>query len=291
MAISKTPFTPTSVQRALGVQEDGKWGKETEAAARKFLGSTATDWDRARLVVGVQQRMMEQAGIKVEVDGFLGPDTRAAMEQFENMLRSPQPPHPEIGWWSSLFQLGASLTADPPKEVTAGAQPTSAPEGQRPPKIVRTEFPLQRDVPAFYGAVGSHQVLIPAPWPMVLAWDKSTSVKKISLHEKCAASAQRAMTGALAYYGQAGIEKLGLNLYGGSLNVRKMRGGNSWSMHSWGIAIDFDPDRNQLRQDHTTARLAKADAKMWFDIWEAAGWTSLGRARDMDWMHVQAASL
>ena len=271
---TKTPFTPYAVQKALGVPEDGKGGKETEKAARAFLGDVAAGWDRNRLVIGVQQKMMAQANIQVDVDGFNGPDTKLAFEKFEAMLRSPQTPHPEIGWWSSMFQLGAQMVRE---------QPT--------PKIVRTEFPHQRDVPAFYGEPGTRQVLIKPVWPMVLAWDTSTQVNKISLHEKVAPSATRAMEAALAGYGPDGIVKLGLHLWGGSLNVRKMRGGSNWSIHAWGIAMDFDPDRNQLRQDHTTARLAKPDARLWFDIWEAAGWTSLGRSRDMDWMHVQAASL
>lgn len=288
---SKTPFTPYAVQKALGVPEDGKWGKATEAAARAYLGNGAASWDRLRLVIGVQQKMMLEAGLEVDVDGFNGPDTKAAFEKFENMLRSPQPPRPEIGWWSKLFQLGAQMVNEKPLVIPAADPPKVVVEPSRPPKIVRTAFPHQRDVPSFYGAVGSHQTLIKPVWPMVLAWDKSTSVNKISLHEKVAPSAQRCMEAALAAYDLDGIKKLGLDLWGGSLNVRKMRGGSNWSMHAWGIALDFDPDRNQLRQDHTTARLAKPDAKLWFEIWEAAGWTSLGRSRDMDWMHVQAASI
>jgi hypothetical protein len=70
-----------------------------------------------------------------------------------------------------------------------------------------------------------------------------------------------------------------------------MRGGDRWSMHSWGIAIDFDPTRNSLHADHTQARLAQPDCNEFWRIWEDEGWVSLGRARDFDWMHVQAARL
>ena len=70
-----------------------------------------------------------------------------------------------------------------------------------------------------------------------------------------------------------------------------MRGGTQYSMHSWGIAIDFDPERNQLNWGRDRARLAAADCVPFWDIWEAEGWVSLGRARNFDWMHVQAARL
>jgi len=268
---TKTPFTPYEVQKALGVPQDGKWGKLTEAAARTYLGTMAEGWDRLRLVIGVQQKMMVAAGIPVEIDGFNGPATKDAFEAYEALLRS-QGPTPDTH----------------PAPVPL---PDPAPTSQRPPKIIRHQWPKQSGVPDFYGAVGSHQTLVKPPWPMVLAWDTSSKVNKISLHEKVAPSALECMEKALAFYGQSGIEKLGLNLWGGSLNVRKIRGGSGWSMHSWGIALDFDPDRNELRMDHTKARLAKKDAEPWWQIWEEAGWTSLGRSRDFDWMHVQAASL
>lgn len=84
---------------------------------------------------------------------------------------------------------------------------------------------------------------------------------------------------------------IGLDLFGGSLNVRKMRGGSAYSMHSWGIAIDFDPERNQLKWGKDRARLAQPDAVPFWLEWEREGWLSLGRARDFDHMHVQAARL
>jgi len=70
-----------------------------------------------------------------------------------------------------------------------------------------------------------------------------------------------------------------------------MRGGNSWSMHSWGIAIDFDASRNQLRWGREKAVLAKPVYDAWWKAWEDEGWVSLGQERNYDWMHVQAARL
>lgn len=62
-------------------------------------------------------------------------------------------------------------------------------------------------------------------------------------------------------------------------------------LHSWGIAIDYDPDRNQLQWGRDRAVFAGPDYDAWWQFWEEEGWTSLGRTRNFDWMHVQAAKL
>lgn len=161
---------------------------------------------------------------------------------------------------------------DPP-EVAIAHQPTI--------------WPRQKDVSSYYGEMGQNQVLMDLPYQM--RYD-ATPVRRISLHEKVAPSAKRVLERVLEIYGMR-IPALGLDRYSGSLNVRKMRGGNAWSMHSWGIAIDFDAGNNPLAWDHTRARFAKAEYVPWWQAWEAEGWISLGRARDFDWMHVQAARL
>ncbi|MCB1809828.1 MAG: M15 family peptidase, partial [Candidatus Competibacteraceae bacterium] len=70
-----------------------------------------------------------------------------------------------------------------------------------------------------------------------------------------------------------------------------MRGGSNWSAHSWGIALDWDPEHNQLKWMHDQASLASSDYDDWWRFWEEEGWVSLGRSRNFDWMHVQAAKL
>lgn len=173
----------------------------------------------------------------------------------------------------------------------AGDLPTFPPSPVKPGPAPATRFPLQRECMAFYGGVGLHQTSLVLPFPMLLAWDKGVVVRKITVHEKVHDSAARAFDRIAAAYDEAARKKLGLDLFGGSLNVRKMRGGSSYSMHSWGIAIDFDPERNQLAWGRDKARLAQTDAAEFWRIWEAEGWVSLGRAKNMDWMHVQAARL
>ena len=70
-----------------------------------------------------------------------------------------------------------------------------------------------------------------------------------------------------------------------------MRGGSAWSIHSWGAAVDLDPDNNQLRWGKNKASFAKPAYENFWKIVENEGWVSLGRERNYDWMHFQAAKL
>ena len=138
---------------------------------------------------------------------------------------------------------------------------------------------------------GGNQTRLVFPYPMRLAWETSTVVKSASCHEKVHDAAERVLKRVLSEYGLDRIKELRLDLFGGCLNPRLKRGGTSPSMHAWGIAFDFDPDRNALKMNHTRAAFAKPEYKKWFDLWEEEGAISLGRARDFDWMHVQFARL
>jgi hypothetical protein len=143
----------------------------------------------------------------------------------------------------------------------------------------------------FFGPVGQNQTQIALPYPMVLAWDMGVKVSRITCHEKVVSSLQSIFDKLLAEYGHTRIRELGIDLFGGCLNVRKMRGGTAWSIHSWGAAIDIDPDRNRLRETSATARFARREYLPMLEAFESEGWVSLGVARDYDWMHFQAARL
>jgi hypothetical protein len=143
----------------------------------------------------------------------------------------------------------------------------------------------------FYGAVGENQTSLILPYALKLAWDTKIQIKKIICHEKVEKSLYTIFEKTLKTYGLKEIQKLRLDLFGGCLNVRKMRGGSNWSIHSWGAAIDLDPDRNTLRMTSKQASFAKAEYRDFWKIVESEGWLSLGRARNFDWMHFQAALL
>ena len=154
------------------------------------------------------------------------------------------------------------------------------------------KWPKQSDMNKFYGPVGENQTSLILPYPMFLDWEPKTIVKKITCHEKVHDSLKNIFTKTLAAYGLDEIKRLRLDSFGGCLNVRKMRGGSSWSIHSWGAAVDLDPERNQLKWGKDKAAFANDDyQKFWDIVIKDEKWVSLGKSRNYDWMHFQAANL
>ena len=153
-------------------------------------------------------------------------------------------------------------------------------------------WPTEAECPKFYGPKGENQTQIVLPYPMVLDWAPGTRVTKMTCHEKVADAMLRVFTKLKGEYGEAKLRELGIDQFGGCLNVRLKRGSSSsWSIHSWGVAVDLDADRNLLRETARTARFARPEYLPMWKIIEGEGAVSLGRARDFDWMHWQFARL
>ncbi len=146
---------------------------------------------------------------------------------------------------------------------------------------------------------------ITLPYPCRLAWDTDTVVTRISCHRLVAGDLKQIFTDILAYaralvkhrdgytlstdyYDAAAlllVSAQGLDLYGGCFNFRHKRAVSRLSTHSWGIAIDIDPERNGLGD--TTPALP-----MWaVEIFKRYGWAwggdFVGRK---DPMHFQRAT-
>lgn len=128
---------------------------------------------------------------------------------------------------------------------------------------------------------------ISLPFPLRIAWDKNQKVSKLTCNKAIAEPLKKVFDDILKHYGLQKIEELGIDLFGGCFNFRKMRGGNDYSVHAWGLAIDLDPERNQLKETSKTARFARPEYKAMIDIFYKHGFISLGREKNYDWMHFQ----
>ncbi len=227
------------------------------------------NWTDKRRATGYLQLLLGDAKFDPgPADGFWGPTTDAAYDLMSgNMDRNWRADQD-----SKLIKPPASRLIQP----------------------VRNNWPGQNtsSLTSFYGpACSVPLVRVEVPWTMKLAWDKNTRVSSVSIHEKNAESLTRIFGQVSNTYSTREINEFGLNLFGGSYNCRKIRGGDRMSTHSWGIALDFDPERNQLRWGANKAFLARPELEPFWEIWEREGWSSLGREKNYDWMHVQAADI
>lgn len=156
----------------------------------------------------------------------------------------------------------------------------------------KTEWPLdkQEDLEAYFGKMGSNQTTLQFPYPMKLSWDTDSVVTKTRCHEKVAESLEDIFTFVKKAYTPEEITEMGLDLFGGCLNVRLMRSSDHrYSTHSWGIAVDLDPDNNRLRWQAEQSKLAKPEYEDFWKVVESTGAQSSGRVRNFDFMHFQFA--
>jgi hypothetical protein len=154
------------------------------------------------------------------------------------------------------------------------------------PKSMLTD----QQIIAKYGQPGDPDNLtsITLPYPMRIAWDTAKIVSKIQCHKLIAAPLLNVFNDLLATYGLPKLQELGIDLFGGCVNVRLQRGSKTkWSRHAWGIAIDLDPARNQLKETKKTARFARPEYKAMIDIFYKHGFIGYGVEKDYDWMHFE----
>jgi hypothetical protein len=136
---------------------------------------------------------------------------------------------------------------------------------------------------------GTYLKTINLPYPMRIAWDTKTKVTRMRCHKLVADAFLNVFKELLAVYGYERIVELGIDLYGGCFNYRKMRGGSSWSKHAFGIAIDLDPARNTLKETSKTARFARPEYAPMIEIFYKHGFISLGKEQNRDFMHFEIA--
>lgn len=141
-----------------------------------------------------------------------------------------------------------------------------------------------------YGKPGdtNNFTMLELPYPMRLAWDPHVIVTRIQCHKLISDPLLAVFKDILNGYGFPKIQELGIDLYGGCVNVRLMRGSKTrWSRHAWGIAIDLDPARNGLKLTWKQAQFSKPEYKKMVDIFYIHGFISYGRDRNFDAMHFE----
>jgi len=136
----------------------------------------------------------------------------------------------------------------------------------------------------FYGEPGDEKnlVSITFPYPMFYGGKRVT---KSRCHLKVAASLGRVLTAIGQLHGSDRGVMEEAEDYGGIFNFRPKRGGTSYSVHSWGAAIDLDADDNTFRDTWPI------QADMPLEIMEAfarEGWQSAGAFWGYDAMHFEA---
>jgi len=248
---------------------DGRLGPKTYDAVAAALAKRSAElpagwkkWSNRRRCVAMLQLLCKGLAIAVgRIDGLWGPQTEYACDMLAY--------HHEHG------RLPPPFRDETPLDVNPNGWPR------------QTEAELIRH----YGEIGKNQTMLTLPYPHRLAWDLRKTVKKFSCHEKVHDSALRVLQRVLSHYGPERIPELRLDRWAGCLNERKMRGGTRWSLHAWGIAIDYDSEFNGYNWGRDRATLAQPEYDPWWRFWEEEGWVSLGRTRNFDWMHVQAAKL
>ena len=142
---------------------------------------------------------------------------------------------------------------------------------------------------AKYGQPGDpdNQTVLTLPYPMRIAWDTSKTVTKMTCHKLAAEHFRNVFNDLWKHYKTLSeLQELGIDLFGGCLNVRLQRGSKTkWSRHAWGIAIDLDPARNGLKTKWPDSQFAKPEYKQMVDIFHKHGFIGYGPDRGYDAMH------
>jgi hypothetical protein len=154
---------------------------------------------------------------------------------------------------------------------------------------MKNNWPLQKDCIAFYGDPYKPNFManlthVICPWTF-----SPTGHNIIISHKKCSDSLTKVLNNVWADIGksQDNAHKLGYDIFDGSYVVRPMRGGSAISMHSFGVAFDFDAAANQ---QHSLKHLFQHNTPL-VDrfLEEGAIWGGDWSPSSIDSMHFQFA--
>lgn len=260
--------------------------------------------------ISAQKILNDRAGAGLKTDGFIGAKTIAAAERWIPWTFKGRPTSER--WIAAIIQKEAGIrgfnagatdafwgpqTSDADERIRIardGTKPFARPDDDLAGAIsddkssIRCWSPTTAQFREKYGHEGDGMGRVVSPYALRLDWDLTTTLNGFAAHHTLTERIEGAMDEILATYGLEKIHELGLDRFGGCLNVRMKRGGSTPSVHSWGAAIDWFPSMNELKMTRKRAAFGKAAYDPFLDIWEKFGFMSLGRCFDFDWMHVQA---
>lgn len=220
-----------------------------------------------------------QSHIGVAVDGIPGKMTAAAIARNLKL--------PDSSWKSIQQFIGAVADGIPGKETAVALA------GQL--QLMAAIWPTQAEVrtgKSLFGLAGNEKNLATFIFPYQMFYNgqeirsNSTRVHKLVLEPL-----RRIFDRTLGFYGARRIHELGLDRFDGCFNNRATVGGKSKSLHAWGIALDMDAGRNSYNVRSPQAAFSGKEYEMFWSFVESEGGVSLGRERNLDWMHFQFARL
>lgn len=249
-----------TVQKILGVVADGVIGSKTLAALATALGTTVSSY-KATTIKNIQK------AVGTTADGVIGSKTLTAI----------------------IKKLSGTTimkdTVDPLIQKYID-KPIKYTDVNYKSSLVKQS--VLRSGSSAFGKAGCENMLVNVPVPAnyPLKYD-GKPVKSIRIHKLVADRLAAALQDIINHYGED-IEKVapGACVYDGSYNFRNSRNSSSTSVHSWGLAIDFDAANNTMKMAAPKARLSQDIYKPFFDIWEYHGFMSLGRHGNYDYMHI-----
>lgn len=144
----------------------------------------------------------------------------------------------------------------------------------------------------FYGRHGDRGGYTPplkkiqVPYDMRLYSASGGRVRNIAVHAKIADAVLWAFEDLLVIFPTARDRRAaGIDVFDGCYNPRRMRGGTSWSMHAWAIALDF----NAAKNGNQTAWPARATMPLEvMEVFARHGFMAAGAFWGRDAMHFQA---
>ena len=247
------------LQKMLGVDADGVIGSQTLAAIATALGATVSSY-KATTIKNIQK------AVGATADGVIGSKTlNAIISKLGNSVIKKQEVDPLIQKY-----------IDKPIKYTDVNYKSS---------LVKQS--VLRSGKSAFGKAGCENMLVNVPVPAnyPLKYD-GKPVKSIRIHKLVADRLAAALQDIINHYGED-IEKVapGACCYDGSYNFRSSRGSSSYSIHSWGLALDFDASNNTMKMSAPKARLSQPIYEPFWNILEYHGFMSLGRHGNFDWQH------